>query len=147
MGLNTQGIFISIKEISDTEYLKIGCLQSLGDLDLGKRSSKEDGCMDKEVMGKVIGALKYGNLQIGYTYDPTESPGVQKLVAAHEAKQSPEMDFQIELPNKVADDGHGTQFQFKVYVTERSISFPKDDDMVASATLEMINKPTVVAAT
>ncbi len=146
MGINTQGIQIYIKDESSTDYLKIGCLQSLGDLDLGKRSSKEDGCMDKEVMGKVIGALKYGSLDITYSYDPTEPAGHGQLGTAHKATPAPVQDFRIELTNKVADDGHGTQFDFKVYVTERSISFPKDDDMEAKAKLEMIDAPVVTAA-
>ena len=146
MGVNTQGLMIYIKEEASADYLKIGCLQSLGDLSLGTRSSKEDGCMDKEVMGKVIGALKYGSLDITYKYDPTEPLGHAQLGTAHKANPAPVQDFRIELPNKVADDGHGTQFDFKVYVTERSISFPKDDDMEAKAKLEMIDEPTVTAA-
>ena len=146
MGINTQGIQIYIKDESSADYLKIGCLQSLGDLDLGKRSSKEDGCMDKEVMGKVIGALKYGSLDITYLYDPAEPAGHGQVGTAHTTTPAPVQDFRIELPNKVADDGHGTQFFFKVYVTERSLGFPKDDNIEVKAKLEMINAPTVTAA-
>ena len=147
MGVNTQGLMIYVKDEASADYLKIGCLQSLGDLSLGTRSAKEDGCMDKEVMGKVIGALKYGSLDITYKYDPTEPLGHGQLGVAHKANPAPIQDFRIELPNIVTTGtGNGTQFDFKVYVTERSISFPKDDDMEAKAKLEMINEPTVTAA-
>ena len=147
MGVNTQGLTIYIKDEASTDYLKIGCLKSLGDLSLGTRSSKEDGCMDKEVMGKVIGALKYGSLDITYSYNPAEPMGHGQLGVAHKTPTAPVQDFRIELPNKATEAGTGTQFDFKVYVTERSLSFPTDDDMEAKAKLEMISEPVVVAAT
>jgi len=146
MGVNTQGLTVYIKDEASTDYLKIGCLKSIGDLDLGKRSSKEDGCMDKEVQGKIIGALKFGSMDITYAYEPTEPAGHGQMGVAHKSNPAALQDFRIELPNKVAEDGNGTLFDFKVYVTERSVSFPKDDDMEAKAKLEMVNEPTVTAA-
>ena len=144
--MNTQGIKIYIKATTSTEYNQIGCLQSLGDLDLGKRSSKEDGCMDKEVQGKIIGSMKFGNMQVGYTFKPDETTGTTVLREAHKSKPAQLQDFRIELPNKVADDGHGTYFDFQVYVTERGISFPKDDEIQSSFTIEMNNEPSVTPA-
>lgn len=145
--MNTQGIKIFIKDSDATDYAQIGCLQSLGDLDLGKRSSKEDGCMDKEVMGKIIGSLKYGSLAIGFTYKPETTAGVTALGVAHKSKPAKLQDFRIELPNAITPEtGTGTKFDFPVYVTERGLSFPKDDEMQSTATLEMNDEPTVTAA-
>jgi len=116
MGVNTQGLTVYIKDEASTDYLKIGCLKSIGDLDLGKRSSKEDGCMDKEVQGKIIGALKFGSMDITYAYEPTEPAGHGQMGVAHKSNPAALQDFRIELPNKVAEDGTGTLFDFKVYV-------------------------------
>jgi len=146
MGINTQGLTVYIKDETQSTYLKIGCLKSIGDLDLGERSSKDDGCMDKEVQGKIIGALKFGSMDITYAYNPAEPEGHGQMGVAHKSNPAALQDFRIELPNKVTDTGNGTQFDFKVYVTKRSIGFPKDDDIEVKAKLEMVNEPTVTAA-
>lgn len=136
--MNTQGIKIYMKKDGDTQYESIGCIKSIGDLDLGKRSSKEDGCMDKETMGKIIGSLKYGSMTINYGFDPkTDSAGITVLKTAHKSNPAQLQQLKIELPKVVEASASGTTFEIPCYVTERSISFPVDDEMEASFTIEM----------
>jgi hypothetical protein len=142
MAIQTQGILIRMKLKTESDYLLVGCIKSIGELDIS-RDSELDGCLNKEVQGKIIGMVKLGDFTFSYDYTDGD-PDAQALIRSSVlAKQSPLLDVQIELPNAVTTAG--TLFDFEGYVTKHTTKF--DKTAIIDSSIAISSVPVVTAAT
>ena len=147
MSVQVQGIQLFVKVKGDVDYLKVGCLQSLGDIDFGTRDITEKGCMESDEVRKIVGKMKIGNMPITYTFDATNPLGNGVIKTAFDTSPAPTLSVKIELNDKATDAGTGTSFEFEAVIPSYKIKLPDGGEVEVDTVLEMTTKPTVSSAT
>ncbi len=72
MGIKTEGI----KAKANTKV--VGCLYSIGAISMS-RDKTEKKCLTDGTIRNIVDTIKTGDLDIGVTYDPTDTAGAQEL--------------------------------------------------------------------
>jgi hypothetical protein len=145
MAIQSQNTTLSVSSDGGTTWLKVGDIQTLGDIDFGTKGVITIDSLDNETVQKVLGKLTLGSMDLSYVFDPTEPNGNGVIKAAHDATTTTPITCRIELPNSLGTNG--TQFDFTAIVPSYKISGLEKDGFAKSVTtLEITSKPTVTAA-
>ena len=147
MAVTAQNTKLYVKNEADTDYLEVGCIQSIGDIDFGSREIIEIDCLSNTDTDKVLGTFKLASIDLTYTYNELEPDGNGKIKDAFESEQTVKLDIRIELPNKKTTDGNGTRYEFKAIVPSyKIVDISKNNYIKSSTTLAMTTKPVVTAS-
>jgi len=150
MAIQAQNTKLYAKLTGDAtaSYVEVGCIQSIGDIDLGTREIVNVDCLSSTDVDKVLGTTSLGSMDIVYTFNETEPKGNGILKTAHDATNTTKVDIKIELSNSLTETGNGTYFEFVAIVPSYKISdISKNAFIKSSVKLEMTTRPTVTSAT
>ena len=134
--MKTEGIKV---RVNDKE---IGCLYSLGDIQLTRETSEKK-CLSTGEYITIVNSVKTGNIDMGVTYDPTDTQGAGELEKVFNSGDK--CKFEIELSDTAGNNGTTFTWQNAV-VTEFSITPDDNGEVGAKFTIAPGGIPTVTAA-
>ena len=157
--LNSQGTKVFILDVPATAWTDcaaavtaiqagqlVGCPQSLGSM-TATRSSTTYKCLSSNQTAKSLGAIEYGNLEIGLLLDPNDKAGQAAIKKAF--ADNTEVIVGIELSNMAEGTpaatpvkGNGTVFWFKAGVSSVATEIAMDAAVLYNVTLEISSEIT-----
>ena len=138
MAITTKGIIV---RINDTD---IGALLSLGDIKKSRNTKNYEPLNTDEVI-IAVGRAQAGDISLKVKLDPDDT-GAQKALS-DAVDKGETVKFELELPNKKTDDGHGTKYTWEGCVVSDETITPEEDGFVlASFTVKTPGLPMVTTA-
>ena len=160
--INSQGTKVYILDVPATAWADckaavtaiqagklVGCAQSLGSLS-ATRSSTTYKCLSSNQVAKSLGAMEYGNLEIGLLLSPDDTAGQGAMKKAF--ADNTQVIVGIELSNMAngtpaatAVPGSGTIYWFKAGISGVSTEIAMDAAVLYNVTLEISSEITECA--
>ena len=145
---NVQGISVTVDNIvsgsPEGSPSEIGKLIELDRVLGASRNIKKYYPINSDDQIVALGRQDQKDITFGVIYDPELSEGVHKLESAIANKT--EVQIVMELPNKLTDTGHGTQYTRTCLVSEFDVVGEQDGKFVANVVVQTLGTPSKTAA-
>ena len=113
---------------------KIGCLQSLGNIE-ETRSMTEYKCLTSNKTAKSLGSISRGSLDLELLLDPDDTAGQKTMRDAFKNNES--VIFIVELSDKESGYLTGTMYIFTALISKVSTAIKQDAAVTYTVTVEV----------